>query len=258
MKVLSGLLGAFLLMGLVACPKHVELKVIDLDQGALHIVPVKGISPRITRAQAASEFDRFSDQLVTGSVVPVLGNVTTRVSVLFGSPRPQNLRVRLVWAYVTHPDYSLAVISCPSGAPASPTPIDSSNAVVFMIDATTGDAYDYVGSGRTECGFVRAEPELKVGLIRVSVPWSYRNRVFRVTLPPCGRLGNFGAGYVYAIVPFGTCNKKDSVFVRTNVILHMGSNIAPVGVVCGPAYDAIITRPKSCLNGIAPGGIFFP
>jgi len=257
MKVLSVLFGAALLVGLAGCPNHGPLTVIDLDQGALHIVGVSGIAPKITRTQAAEDFDRFADQFATGPVVPVLGRVTTKMT-FHGTQTEPSLKGTIAWVYITHPDYSRYTGHCPGFVAPPATPSHASNAIVFIVDATTGGAYEYKGPGRQQCGFSQIDPELKAAAMRVSVPWTYRKHVFRVKLPPCGSIGQFGAGYVYAIVHYGPCNKKGTVFVRTQVLLHMGTQIAPVGVVCGPAFDPIIPRPASCLNGIAPGGIVFP
>jgi hypothetical protein len=243
-KPITLLVAAIAFVGLAACPKPVANE-IDLDSGALHLVPVTGVTPRITREQAARDFDH-SPTYPKAPVVPILGRVTTAAK---PSPNEKvsNLRNVLAWVYITHPDYS-GDRGCLPLRPTSTPPANPSKAIAFIIDASTGIAYKYVGDGPMSCGYLY-RPLMAIAEMFVSVPMTYRNHVVRISLPPCGTLSGYGAQQALARVFFMPCGtRKGSDFQDHIKGRFYPSSHLQLGILCGPAYDPAIPKPSDCTS----------
>ncbi|MGZ4105541.1 MAG: hypothetical protein ACXVQ6_07370 [Actinomycetota bacterium] len=119
-----------------------------------------------------------------------------------------------------------------------------SKVVAFIVDAVTGNAYTYIGTeAHVMCGW---GPRMSVADMIVSVHWTYSNHIYRISIPPCGRIENFGGGSAFAAVPIGPCDGKASVFVHHEPGRVILGKSVPLGVRCGTAYDPAIPKPSTC------------
>ena len=245
MKALTAAFGVVFLSVLVACPQGAP-KVIDLDNGGLHLVPVFGVTSRITRAQAAELYD-YSSSFPAGPHVPILGRLTINVNALPGG-LVARLKNVLAWVYVV-PRQAFGV-RCPiprGPVHPSPTPTHPSNKDAFIVEADNGRVFTYVGAGPGDCGSYVYVPFVSEPRMRVSVPITFRDGVVRIMIPPCGSVTGYGPQGADAIVPFGVCNGKATVRVD-HIPANVRFGLLPLhlGIWCGPAYDPAIPLPSKC------------
>ena len=245
------------LLALTASPRS-DANAIDLDSGGLYLVPVSGFMPTVSRAEAARYFDYSNAILAQGPVTPVLGKVTTRTSRgIYSYRQAADLHDALAWVYIVYPEDAPSP-SCyhrrNMPMPSPRLPEHPSKAVAFIVDAETGRAYLYGGSGfGSACHFVFL-PSLSRAGMWVSVPWTYREGIWRVWRLPCTDPTTSSYGYgpmarVQLRVFIGRCSERAQWrnHVEDAEPPDPPSDPAPVGVYCGATYDPAIPKPSDCL-----------
>jgi hypothetical protein len=242
---------------------------ISLDGGALVIDPLLEPGPPVGRAVAARELAAAQvgagPQTVVAAHVRVDVPAPSAVSVAYGSL--QRLDLPRAWVYVLHnvPASDLSCRMAPSGqhfgpsVSPSPVPTDASGDYAVIVDATTGRGYVYSGAGTGPCRPASA-PSLSSLDLLLSVPYRVKQFTPRsaqivLTVPPCGRQASFSPsfqsaahqGTATAWVPTGACTGGSYVVVQNISGRYTSGSHAPIGLVCGEAYDADLGRPADCV-----------
>jgi len=226
-----------------------------LDGGALTVSGAAAARPTVPRSTAARIL--ASTYLpVPGPLTPVLASVTFHGRAGGGPDALSAVHLDLAWVYKVREIRRRSNCSPTFSQATPPTiPDDASYTTALVVDATTGRAYEYLGTGTGPCQPSPA-PTLLRAFLHQSVRFKIRRtgpRSFTQTtyLPACGRFstGSYGPTLLQAVasVDTGPCHQSPRTLVQ-----HLGGRVrdlphAPVGLICWQSFDPIYGRPADCV-----------
>ena len=232
---------------------------LSLDGGALVVTRTAG-HPTLGRDEAARVL--AGSYLPPGAVTPQLATVAVTVPAdPVGKTGPQQLSVPLAWVYLVKQPTGLVCRSSGGGFYQQPSqtvvPPTASFTSALIVDAATGTSYLYSGAGTGVCG-PRASPALARVWLTFSIPFTTHDpgppvvrQTFRI--PPCGQFIGWNNGpktfQATARVPTGPCDGTATTRSETTAGRIGTRPHAPLGLVCGGAYDAEYGRAADCVAG---------
>lgn len=226
-----------------------------LDDGALTLSGDAAARPTVPRSTAARIL--ASTYLpVPGPLSPMLASVTFHGRAGGGPDALAAIHLDLAWVYKVREVRRRSNCSGPLGQATTPAiPEDASFTTALFVDAKTGEAYVYLGTGTGPCQPSPAPTLLRAFLHR-SVQFTIRRtgpRTFTQTtyLPACGRLnsGSYGPTLlqIVAAVSTGPCHQSPRTFVQHSAGRVRDLPHAPVGLICWQSFDPNYGRPADCV-----------
>jgi hypothetical protein len=223
----------------------------SLDGVSLEVTPVASRATHISAAEATRVL-ALQYVYVTSVEAPVLATVRWAVNLARSGPRHTSLKQgTLAWVQVFRQRY--AAPSCPAATRVSATATAGSESSAVIVDASTGDAFVYVGA-YPSCPGSWGTPTVSVAARYLSLPWRLSGHGGRYTaaLPPCAVVtGSTSQNYVMNIVAAlplnGPCSGSSKWVLVSGTASTAYAKPASVGLLCaGHSPDVRLPLPAGC------------